>query len=214
MTNEFNSSNLNISNNAYGRRKYSNHGVQYLIDSGGKKYLEYGTPEQVVLYRWRQRSDYKYVFGGQQLSPNIWRSIRLALGDDVASISKLSLGEIRKRNLAAENALKLAKLPTIPWQIVFGLYEFLGFENFNALMHRHNHPNGFNSYGTPNVFLWVRETTREKKTGRRTRKLVHVRFVEVKQPRQQLSRDQKKELLFLNEELKVKACCFRFKEVS
>ena len=206
MTNEFNSANLNISKNAYGRRTNSSQRVEYLIDPDGDEDLGYGIPEKVVISRWKSRSNDKHSFGGIRLSPNVWRSIRLALGDDAASIHALSLEEINQKYLAAKSALKLAKFPTVSGQKIIKLCEGLGTKNFNALMQRHNHSDRCSIYGTPDLYLWALK--------KRTRKLSYIRFVEVKKPREPLSADQKKELLFLNEALKVKACCFQFKEVS
>ena len=92
MPDEFNSPSLRISNIVYGRRNIKDR-VEYLLDPTGKDCDKYDIPEQIVLKRWRSRKheNYNLVVCAD---PNIWRSIRLALGEDCARISKMSESEI------------------------------------------------------------------------------------------------------------------------
>ena len=64
-------------------------------------------------------------------------------------------------------------------------------------MNRHNDPARLKIYGTPDLFVWA--------VSKNSEKIDHVRFIEVKKPREPLSEDQVNELHYLNFDLKVKA---------
>jgi len=82
--------------------------------------------------------------------------------------------------------------------------EGLGVTKFNALMTRHNDPDRSKIYGTPDLFVWA--------VSKNSEKIDHVRFIEVKKPREPLSEDQVNELHYLNFDLKVKARVLRLRE--
>ena len=85
MPNEFNSPALRISNIVHGRRNVADR-VEYMLDPKGQDTSQFEIPEQIVLTRWRQRRSNAYQFGGMRLSPNIWRSIKVALGENWSNI--------------------------------------------------------------------------------------------------------------------------------
>lgn len=198
--------NLHISAVVRGRRTNANNRVEYLVSPNADHENEYAIPEKVVLTRWRKRRQDNRSFGGMRLSPNIWHSLRLALGEDDGIITQLSETEIDRKFQEAKPQLKRANYPCISGHNVVRLVAALKQEKFSALMARHNDALRANIYGTPDLFLWAVQ--------KRNKKISHFLFVEVKKPKEPLSIDQKNELLFLNEELKVKAVCFRLKEVD
>ena len=205
MPDQFTSPPLRISNIVHGRRNDSGR-VEYLIDSTGQDNLEFGIPEKIVLTRWRQRQHNDYIFGGMRLSPNIWRSIRLALGEDCYNISLMSIEDIQRHYEVASEALNLNNYQTVNSGNVLKLIEGLGLSKFQSLMSRHNDPSRSDIYGTPDLFIWALR--------RLTNKIEYVRFVEVKKPREPLSEDQKNELHYLNSDLNIKARVLRLREAT
>ena len=205
MPDQFTSPPLRISNIVHGRRNDSGR-VEYLFDSTGQNNLEFGIPEKIVLTRWRQRQHNDYIFGGMRLSPNIWRSIRLALGEDCYNISLMSIEDIQRHYEVASEALNLNNYQTVNSGNVLKLIEGLGLSKFQSLMSRHNDPSRSDIYGTPDLFIWALR--------RLTNKIEYVRFVEVKKPREPLSEDQKNELHYLNFELNIKARVLRLREAT
>ena len=205
MPDQFTSPPLRISNIVHGRRNDSGR-VEYLIDSTGQNNLEFGIPEKIVLTRWRQRQHNDYVFGGMRLSPNIWRSIKLALGEDCYYISLMTIEDIQRHYEIALEALNLNNYQTVNSGNVLKLIEGLGLSKFQSLMGRHNDPSRSDIYGTPDLFIWALR--------RLTNKIEYVRFVEVKKPREPLSEDQKNELHYLNFELNIKARVLRLREAT
>ena len=205
MPDQFTSPPLRISNIVHGRRNDSGR-VEYLIDSTGQDNLEFGIPEKIVLTRWRQRQHNDYIFGGMRLSPNIWRSIRLALGEDCYNISLMTIEDIQRHYEVASEALNLNNYQTVNSGNVLKLIEGLGLSKFQSLMSRHNDPSRSDIYGTPDLFIWALR--------RLTNKIEYVRFVEVKKPREPLSEDQKNELHYLNSDLNIKARVLRLREAT
>ena len=205
MPDQFTSPPLRISNIVHGRRNDSGR-VEYLIDSTGQDNLEFGIPEKIVLTRWRQRQHNDYIFGGMRLSPNIWRSIRLALGEDCYNISLMSIEDIQRHYEVASEALNLNNYQTVNSGNVLKLIEGLGLSKFQSLMDRHNDPSRSDIYGTPDLFIWA--------LCRTSNRIQYVRFVEVKKPREPLSEDQKNELHFLNSDLNIKARVLRLREAK
>lgn len=92
----FNSPALHISNvvsgreNINGREYYNKLTDAHLIIDERK-----AIPEEVVLYRWRRREFNNLSFKGFRLSPNIWRSVGKALGDDAKLILQLEKHSIK-----------------------------------------------------------------------------------------------------------------------
>ena len=206
ITEQFKSPRLNISNIVYGRRTNENGRVEYRKDPTTQENSDYGIPEKVVLFRWRQRQHEHYQFGGMRLSPNIWRSINLALGSDYFALMKMSSEEIAFEYSNAKCLLRSKHYPIVAGDNLVKFIEGLGFAKFKALMQRHNDPTRAQHYGTPDLFLWAIK----KGTG----KIGYTRFVEVKKPNEPLSQDQKDELCFLKCNLHLKARLFRLKEAK
>ena len=96
MPDDFNSPALRISHIVHGRRNVAGR-VEYMLDAEGRDTSKFEIPEEIVLTRWRQRISNAYVFGGMRLSPNIWRSLKVALGKDLSSIELLDETEIDNR---------------------------------------------------------------------------------------------------------------------
>ena len=201
---KFKSPSLGISNIVHGRRTNSNNRVEYLVDTEGDEKLGYAIPERVVLLRWKKKIDSRYRFGGTRLSPNVWRSINVALGSNYSTIFKMGAEQIDAKYLRARDALKSVHYPTMAGMKVLKLIEGLGLKRFSILMERHTDPSRTQHYGTPDLFLWALEKSSEV--------MAYSRFVEVKKPDEPLSIDQISELHFLNCELNLKARCFRLKE--
>ena len=203
MPDEFNSPALRISNIVHGRRNVADR-VEYMLDPKGQDTSKFEIPEQIVLTRWRQRTSNAYVFGGMRLSPNIWRSVKVALGEDWSNIERLEATEIDKLYKASAARLKSKKYKAVNGENLLKLVEGLGVTKFNALMTRHNDPERSKIYGTPDLFVWA--------ISRNNKEIDHVRFIEVKKPREPLSEDQVNELHYLNFDLKVKARVLRLRE--
>ena len=203
MPDEFNSPALRISNIVHGRRNVADR-VEYMLDPKGQDTSKFEIPEQIVLTRWRQRKSNAYVFGGMRLSPNIWRSVKVALGKDWSNIERLESTEIDKLYKASAARLKSKKYKAVNGENLLKLVEGLGVTKFNALMTRHNDPERSKIYGTPDLFVWA--------ISRNSKEIDHVRFIEVKKPREPLSEDQVNELHYLNFDLKVKARVLRLRE--
>ena len=203
MPDEFNSPALRISNIVHGRRNVADR-VEYMLDPKGQDTSKFEIPEQIVLTRWRQRKSNAYVFGGMRLSPNIWRSVRVALGKDWSNIERLESTEIDKLYKASAARLKSKKYKAVNGENLLKLAEGLGVTKFNALMTRHNDPERSKIYGTPDLFVWA--------ISKNNKEIDHVRFIEVKKPREPLSEDQVNELHYLNFDLKVKARVLRLRE--
>ena len=203
MPDEFNSPALRISNIVHGRRNVAGR-VEYMLDPKGQDTSKFKIPEKIVLTRWQQRTSNAYVFGGMRLSPNIWRSVKVALGKDWSNIERLESTEIDKLYKASAARLKSKKYKAVNGENLLKLAEGLGVTKFNALMTRHNDPDRSKIYGTPDLFVWA--------ISRNSKEIDHVRFIEVKKPREPLSEDQVNELHYLNFDLKVKARVLRLRE--
>ena len=203
MPDDFNSPALRISHIVHGRRNVAGR-VEYMLDPEGRDTSKFEIPEEIVLTRWRQRISNAYVFGGMRLSPNIWRSLKVALGKDLSSIELLDETEIDNRYNAAAARLHLKRYKAVNGGNVLKLVQGLGVTKFNALMTRHNDPERSKIYGTPDLFVWA--------ISRNSKEIDHVRFIEVKKPREPLSEDQVNELHYLNFDLKVKARVLRLRE--
>ena len=205
MPDKFISPTIRISNIVHGRRNVENR-VEYLLDPTGKNRANYDIPEQIVLKRWRARKHKDYNFGGMRLSPNIWRSIKLVLGDDYTRIGKMSDSEINLSYQNVSEEFMAANYKKVAGKNILKLIEGLGLAKFQILMTRHNDPNRSLIYGTPDLYLWA--TSKAKNV------IGYIRFIEVKRPREHLKAHQKAEISFLNVELNVKARVLRLIEVK
>ncbi|MDA9671010.1 VRR-NUC domain-containing protein [Paracoccaceae bacterium] len=196
---------LPISYLVRGRRTRSDNRVEYLVDSQGINRLNYAIPEKIVLKRWRSRQASSYHYGGTRLSPNIWRSIKEALGEDVSLINELSASDIDQKYTSAKIRLDTLNYKTVPGENIRRLIVGLGVKKFQCLLDRHNQKDRKEIYGTPDLFLWTLTP--------RQRRISDVKFVEVKKPNEPLSQDQKDEINFLREVLDVTTILVRLREV-
>ena len=119
-------------------------------------------------------------------------------------IVKMSIGEIEQRYQNAATELKRLRYPKSNGIRILCIKACLGTENLKALLDRHNDPSRVNIYGTPDLLLW--------ESNRKTKAIESMRFVEVKKPKEPLSKDQQDELSYLNNELGVPALLLRLKE--
>ena len=195
---------LPISYLVKGRRTRSDNRVEYLVDPQGLNELDYEIPEKIVLKRWRKRKANKLHYGGMRLSPNIWRSIKEALGTDASSINKMSASDIDQRYVLAKARLDELDYKAVSGENIRRLVEGLGSDKFQCLLDRHNHEDRSNIYGTPDLYLWTLTPKR--------RDISDFKFVEVKKPAEALSDDQEAELFYLRNTLKVKAILLRLRE--
>jgi hypothetical protein len=200
----FTSQTLPISYSVFGRRTNKNRRVEYLIDPKGLLDKGFGIPEQVVLSRWKKKSSRKNYCSGMRMSPNIWRSIRVALGNDAFSIAQMSIEEINACYHRKSDELKAHKYPIITGEKILHLARGLGSKNLEALLLRHNDMSRSGLFGTPDLYLW--------KSTKKTRDIHSIKFVEVKKPKEPLSSDQRDELEYLNNVLGIPALLLRLIE--
>lgn len=196
---------LPISYLVRGRRTRSDNRVEYLVDSQGINKRNYAIPEKIVLKRWRSRQASSYHYGGTRLSPNIWRSIKVALGEDASLINELSASDIDQKYASAKIRLEALNYKAVSGENIRRLVEGLGLDKFQCLLDRHNHEDRSRIYGTPDLYLWTLTPAR--------RNISDIKFVEVKKPNEPLSQDQKDEINFLREVLDVTTILVRLKEV-
>lgn len=192
---------LHISQMAYGREKVGTR-VKYLLDAKGEG-TEKKISEAVVLHRWRKRVLDEYTFSGSKLNPKIWRNLPLVLDGTPKAWVKLSVEMIKssidkKRSFMREHYISLPSA-----NILKALFDICGSDRLSALVDRHNHDSRKEKYGTPDLFLYAIQ----KSTG----KTSVARFVEVKRPDEEVSKDQHEEIAFL-QSLGLHARVFRLKE--
>lgn len=137
---------------------------------------------------------------------NIWRSIKVALGEEYSNIVCMSVEDINHRYEASSEALRLKNCKALNGENILKLIEGLGLSKFQALMGRHNDPSRSDIYGTPDLFI--------RALRRPTNKIEYVRFVEVKKPQEPLSEAQTNELHYLNFDLNIKARVLRLREAK
>jgi VRR-NUC domain len=192
---------LRISCMAYGREKIGAR-VYYLVDDRGEG-TEKKISEAVVLQRWRKRVFEGYTFSGSKLNPKIWRNLPIIFDGSPKTWGKLSIEMIKsildeKRSLMRKHYISLPSA-----NILKALFEICGSDRLKALVERHNHDSRKEKYGTPDLFLYAIQ----KSTG----KASVARFVEVKRPDEEVSKDQHEEITFL-QSLGLHAKVFRLQE--
>jgi hypothetical protein len=192
---------LRISRMAYGREKIGTR-VYYLVDDKGEG-TEKKISEAVVLQRWRKRVFEGYTFSGSKLNPKIWRNLPIIFDGSPKTWGKLSIEMIKsildeKRSLMRKHYISLPSA-----NILKALFEICGSDRLKALVERHNHDSRKEKYGTPDLFLYAIQ----KSTG----KASVARFVEVKRPDEEVSKDQHEEIEFL-QSLGLHARVFRLQE--
>ena len=179
---------LRISHFVWGRENRDGR-VFYLVDPGGES-LQKDIPEEVVLWRWRRRKKPAgYRFGGERLSPNVWRAIAIAFPGARGISADATLENLRDAIEACRNegcAWHYALPSAECLQAMFrGIYP----ERVKDLIARHTSPERADKYGTPDLFLYMTPITSSKAP--------FIRFVEVKKPRERVRPDQSEEIDYL-----------------
>ena len=180
---------LRISPYVFGRVQVKNR-VTYLIDSKGEGTAT-GTPERVVLTRWRQRKFPDHSFSGEKLSSTLWRAVAMAYGKNAEKICKMSLERlqtVKDEKTASLNSIGFLKLPAA--STLFSLFQICGPQITQALLDKHTSKEHEGKSGVPDLFLYATK----KITGRPT----IARFVEVKKPLEPISPEQRAEIALLN----------------
>lgn len=182
---------LRISHIVYGRLNDHPEGrgrVSYLLDPNGLGEVR-GIPEEVVLHRWRRRVMDGHTFHGCRLGPNLWRAVNHALGRNAEELISLGVDEIAKlrSTLSVGRDEHHFKLQDAGHVAV--LFQGIGKDRLQAILDRHLAAERALNFGTPDLFLFARNST--------TKQLAFFRLVEVKKPYERISEDQHDEIAFL-----------------
>lgn len=180
---------LRISPYVFGRVQVKNR-VTYLIDSKGEGTAT-GTPERVVLTRWRQRKFTDHSFSGEKLSSTLWRAVVMAYGKNAEKICKMSierLQTVKDEKTESLNSSGFLKLPAA--STLFSLFQICGPEKIQVLLDKHTSKEHEGKSGVPDLFLYA--------TNKLTGKHTIARFVEVKKPDEKISPEQRAEIALLN----------------
>lgn len=178
---------LRISHIVRGRRNDGGR-VNYLVDPEGNGEAR-GIPEDVVLIRWRKRVMKGHTFHGCRLGPNLWRGVDKALGRDarnICGLEKTVIETAQKRLNSGKGEHHLYMPEPTMFQALVSL---LGPIRLQAILDRHLDKSRADRFGTPDLFLFARNTS--------TQEPAFYRLVEVKKPNEQISRDQREEIAFL-----------------
>ena len=194
--------NLNISHVVRGRETRPDNRVTYFPNNNileGQKVI----PEKIVLKRWRMRV-FVYSFArGFRLSPNFWRAIGIALGNNAKKIKSLNETEIEISFTKHQKALQIKKFKTQSASNLIEVFRSLETHQLQLILDRHLDPDRDDQYGTPDLFLFTSHKT--------THAISRTCFVEVKRPGEKLSDAQKNEINFLRN-IGLKSRVFRLKE--
>jgi hypothetical protein len=130
-----------------------------------------------------------HSFHGCRLSPNLWRAIGRAYGNDGSQIcvltpAQLEVGQQIIQKDAADHHLKVPRL-----DILQALISALGPQKLQKILDRHLDTSRSDRYGTPDLFLFARESGKDR--------VAFYRLVEVKKPKERISADQHEEIEFL-----------------
>ena len=182
---------LRISHIVYGRLNEHPEGrgrVSYLLDPDGLGEAR-DIPEEVVLHRWRRRVMDGHTFHGCRLGPNLWRAVNHAMGRNAEELISLGVDEITKlrSTLSVGRDEHHFKLQDAGHVAV--LFQGLGKDRLQAILDRHLAPERALKFGTPDLFLFARNSS--------TKRLAFFRLVEVKKPHERISEDQHDEIAFL-----------------
>lgn len=162
--------------------------VRYLIDPDGIG-EDRAIPEDVALIRWRKREMPHHTFHGCRLGPNLWRGVDQALGRNAETICGLETQAIAtaREQLNAGRQQHHLYLPET--SAIKDLFAFLGPIRLQSILDRHLDERRADKFGTPDLFLFARNSSTQKPS--------FYRLVEVKKPREHISRDQHEEIAFL-----------------
>jgi len=179
---------LHISHIVCGR-EHRDGKVYYFLDadcSGSEK----GIPEQVVLWRWRHRKNPAgYRFGGDRLSPNVWRAMAVAFPDGSGISADATLENLRDAGEAARGELRARHYSLPSAECVQAMFRGIGPKRVKELIARHTSPERADKYGTPDLFLYMTPIASSQPPV--------IRFVEVKKPHERIRPDQKEEIAHL-----------------
>lgn len=178
---------LRISHIAYGRELRANK-VLYLLDPKGEGEKK-GIAEQVVLHRWRKRVSTGWSYGGARLSPNLWRALPMVLGPNADGWDSYSMHELQSIIDSRRDVLRAKHMSVPAANVLFALMNVCGNDRLQKLIARHNDPLRKDRYGVPDLFLYAMNND--------TGLPAIARFVEVKKPKEPVSRDQHEEIEFL-----------------
>ena len=196
-----NSPALRISNVVYGRERRKDGRVTYLLNINSDE--PRAIPEQIVLKRWRMREFVHSVARGFRLSPNFWRAIGIALGNNAKKIKSLNETEIEISFTKHQKALQIKKFKTQSASNLIEVFRSLETHQLQLILDRHLDPDRDDQYGTPDLFLFTSHKT--------THAISRTCFVEVKRPGEKLSDAQKNEINFLRN-IGLKSRVFRLTE--
>ena len=182
-----NSPALRISNVVYGRERRKDGRVTYLLNINSDE--PRAIPEQIVLKRWRMREFVHSVARGFRLSPNFWRAIGIALGNNAKKIKSLNETEIEISFTKHQEALQIKKFKTQSASNLIEVFRSLEIHQLQLILDRHLDPDRMDKYGTPDLFLFTSHKT--------THSISRTCFVEVKRHDEVLSNDQTNEINFL-----------------
>ena len=179
---------LRISHFVWGRENREGR-VFYLVDPGGES-LQKDIPEEVVLWRWRHRKNPAgYRFGGDRLSPNVWRAMAVAFPDGSGISADATLENLRDAAEAVRTELRTRHYSLPSAECLQAMFRGIGPERIKDLIARHTSPSRADRYGTPDLFLYMTPITPSKAP--------FIRFVEVKKPRERVRPDQWEEIDYL-----------------
>lgn len=154
-------------------------------------------PEQVVLKRWRLMKSAKLDFHGCRLSPTIWRGL---------SSVDFTCAEWEHQVLLATSTqnenVSHVKVPAM--QALRAMLAVLGPSSFGRLCKLGYAMIDKDRFGTPDLFLWT--------TCRRTGLPKFAAFLEVKKPKEPVSKDQRL-MIWALKRLGAKAEVVRLREV-
>ena len=196
-----NSPALRISNVVYGRERREDGRVTYLLNINSDE--PRAIPEQIVLKRWRMREFVHSVARGFRLSPNFWRAIGIALGNNAKKIKSLNATEIEISFTKHQKALQIKKFKTQSASNLIEVFRSLETHQLQLILDRHLDPDRMDKYGTPDLFLFT--------SHKATHSISRACFVEVKRHDEVLSNDQINEINFLRN-IGLKSRVFRLTE--
>ena len=129
--------------------------VNYLIDPKGEGTAT-GTPERVVLTRWRQRKFPNHSFSCENLKLTLWRAAAIAYGKNAEKICKMSLERLqtlKKQKTESLNSSGFLKLPAA--STLFSLVQICGPQIIQALLDKHTSKEHEGKSGVPDLFLYA-----------------------------------------------------------
>jgi hypothetical protein len=194
---------LRVSHIVYGRTTQGNR-VHYLLDPTGEG-QETGVPESVILHRWRRRRKDGYIFSGARLAPNLWRTLSQVFRGKPSNWVSLTREQIQARVSAYREAGLMLPRSLPNAGVLQALFQVCGAERIGQLIARHMDEARTDRYGTPDLFLFAMDALEGRPT--------MARFVEVKKPKERVSKDQKEEIEYLRS-LGLQARVLRLKERS